>query len=72
MPEIKYNVPFPENPIKQMKDNTKDFKEYLNSLEQSHYYRLTLPSYFIIICAIILIILIIKLIYIVYKDPLIN
>ena len=59
MPEIKYGVPFPENVDKR---DTKEFKEYLNSLEQSHYYRLTPPSYFIIICAIIILIILIILI----------
>lgn len=61
MPEIKYGVPFPENVTKETMD-TKEFKEYLNTLENSHYYRLTPSSYFIIICAIILLIIIILII----------
>lgn len=62
MPEIKHNdlaIDRPEYIIKQMKDNTKEWKNYTQFLEQIHYYRQSPPSCFIIICNIILLILII-------------
>ena len=52
----------PENFDKQMRENTKEFKNYFNILKQSHYHRQCPPSIFIIFFVIFIVVLIIILI----------
>ena len=55
MPEIKHNnmaIDMAENIIKQMKDDTKEWKKYVKFLEHIHYYRQRPTSLFLIICSI--------------------
>ena len=60
--KIIFKMNKPENLDKQMRENTKEFKNYFNILKQSQYHRQCPPSIFIIFFVNFIVVLIIILI----------